>query len=285
MKMKLYAFAFALALALLMVPTAHASSWDNIKEGAGALWGAAKEKGSEVVDVVKENGPGWVESAKDAASGAIDTIKEQAPGAIDAAKEKGGELLDKAGQAIQGAGEKVSDWNQAQQDEFWQRTETMMNGGNPSQPAPTTPDASPAPESSQQVDTGDGSSPVGTTPGTAKDPTDNTVIYHNPATTAMPGLTPSQAPENVPGAIPEADAPAADEFITYNGHLYQRADKDGELFVNDQMYRLVPEAVAPEVKHTMTGWQAALLAISIVAFIAVCSVGGIYLCNHRGKRY
>lgn len=276
MKMKLCAFAFALALTLLMVPTAHASSWDNIKEGAGALWGAAKEKGSEVVDVVKENGPGWVESAKDAASGAIDTIKEQAPGAIDAAKEKGGELIDKAGQAIQGAGEKVSDWNQAQQDEFWQRTETMLNGGSPSQSAPTTPDASPAPESSQQVDTGDSSSPVGTTPGTAKDPTDNTVIYHNPATTAMPGLAPSQAPEN---------APAADEFITYNGHLYQRVDQDGELFVNDQMYRLVPEVAAPEVKPEATAWQYALLAISIVAFIAVCSAGGIYLCNHRGRRY
>lgn len=258
-----------------LIPTAQASTWDSIKAAGSDLWDAAKSKGSEVVDTVKEKGPGWVDTAKDAASGAIDTIKEQAPGAVDAAKEKGSELIDRAGNAIQGAQEKFSDWNRGQQEEFWQRTDDLLNGGSPSQTTPAAPSASPSPTPAPSVPAEPTPTPYGVQIG------DEIMRGAPPANSNRrpEGQAPSvhDAPA-APSAVPDATAAAGDEFVTYNGKLYQRVSEGGDLFVNDQMYKLVPL----EDSHSLAPWQTALIIIGAIALV-VCGATIAILLNLRSR--
>lgn len=126
--MKKFSKFFALFLALtlscaLLATPAYADSpdWLNgLKEGASGLWNAAKDKGSEIVDTVRTEGPGWVETGK----------------------EKVGDAIDKAGEVITDTQQGVSEWNAEQQQQFWDRTEQMINGGGTnttSTPAQATP--------------------------------------------------------------------------------------------------------------------------------------------------
>lgn len=120
MKTKVSAVILSLLMVLAILPTAHASSdwFSGLKQGASDLWDAAKDKGGEIVDIVKEKGPGWVETGK----------------------AKVGEAVDKAGEVIQDTQTKVSDWNANQQEEFWNRTEQMINGGTSTTSAPALTD-------------------------------------------------------------------------------------------------------------------------------------------------
>lgn len=208
---------------ILMAPTAHASTWDSIRAAGGNLWDTAKDKAAEAVDTAREKGPGWVETAKDAAGNAVDAIKENGPGWVESAKEKGGELVDKAGDALHDAQEKVSSWNQSQQDEFWERTENMINGENPTQPA--APAATPAPN----------------TPAPAPQPTEapQTVAPAQPAEVNPPengGVVAESAAPVEPQVSGPAEVDKHDTIMFYDGHWYREVSEGGELYFNDKMF-------------------------------------------------
>lgn len=186
MKLKKLRILLGVLVVLALIPTAQASTWDEVKAVGGSLWDKAKEKGSEVIGTVKEKGPGWVETGK----------------------EKAGELLDQAGDAISSAQQKFSSWSQSQQDEFWQRTENMLESGqNPSA------DTSPSPA-----------------------PTDSPAPTPTPAPEASDlAPTPSPTPSNSPvESSANPDAPLAIMF--YNGHWYREVAQGGELSLDGKMF-------------------------------------------------
>lgn len=241
----------ALAAVILMVPIAHASTWDSIKAAGSSLWDTAKEKAAEAADTVREKGPGWVETAKDAAGNAVDTIKENAPGWIESAKEKGGELVDKAGDALHEAQDKVSDWNRSQQDEFWERTEGMVNGGSLNQP--TAPATTPAPE----ITAPPSSAPENITP---------------PSAVPVPTPQPAEAPQTaapVESRIPEpADVDGHDTIMFYDGHWYREVSEGGELYFNDKMFVRDDSLGENEPQQEVNTEKRAELSVGQIALIA-----------------
>lgn len=65
----------------------------------------------------------WTDKAKATGSKLWGTVKEKAP----AVKEKAGELWETGKEKAGEASENFKQWNQAQQDEFWERTEDQLN--------------------------------------------------------------------------------------------------------------------------------------------------------------
>lgn len=61
----------------------------------------------------------WWDKTKKAGSNAVDWVKEKTP----AVKEKAGEVWDKAKERVHKAQEDFKEWNRAQEDEFWERTD------------------------------------------------------------------------------------------------------------------------------------------------------------------
>ncbi len=200
---------FAMFLTLLLFVSlftlpAYADSpdWLNgLKEGAGSLWNTAKDKGSEIIDTVKTEGPGWVETGK----------------------EKVGEAVDKAGEVITDTQQKVSDWNASQPEEFWRHTESMINGGATTTPAPANPNSTttPAPvqpnsSSTTHEATQTAPAPVATTPsheaGNTSGYQENNASIDDAVEQIRNEILPSaepEIPENILSAIPIAGDVAA----------------------------------------------------------------------------
>lgn len=169
---KFTVFVLSLMMMALMLPTTYAASSDwlnSLKDGASDLWDKAKDKGSEIVDTVKEEGPGWVETGK----------------------EKAGEAIDKAGEVISDTQQKISDWNASQPEEFWDRTGQMINGGA-STPAPVT--TQPGSETS--------ASPEGNTANTIEDTTSNSSVANQDSDSSdADAVSGQQNPDPVPSEL------------------------------------------------------------------------------------
>ena len=135
------------ACVIAMSPTAMAAEDGSSEESS--LWEDVKSAGSSLYRGVKEKAPGWWQTVKDTTSDAVDAVKENGPGWVESAKDKGSELLDKGKDAVQNAQEKVGDFLDDQQNQFWERTEQQIyggsSGGNSSAMPPVVSDGSAAP--------------------------------------------------------------------------------------------------------------------------------------------
>lgn len=131
---KLWIALVFLLLFTAMTPTALAVSEDGSEDDT-SFWEDVKGAGSGLWQSAKEHAPGWWQSIKDAGSNAVDTVKEHGPEWVEAGKEKGSELIGKGKDALQNAGDKVSDFLDDQQDQFWERTEQQIYGGSGSDSA------------------------------------------------------------------------------------------------------------------------------------------------------
>lgn len=116
--------AMAICLALLIFPIrAYATEEPAWQDRLQGWYDSAKDKAGELVEAGKEKAPAIVDKGKEVAGAAADKAgelyaagKEQLPGLVEDAKD-----------GICGAKDAISDWNQGQQEEFWQRIEEIQS--------------------------------------------------------------------------------------------------------------------------------------------------------------
>lgn len=252
--------------AVALSSTADSDWLDSLKEGASGLWDAAKDKGSEIVDTVKEKGPGWVESAKDKAGDLIDAGKEKLP-----------EVVDKAKDGLQTAQDKVSQFREDQENQFWQWEDQMLNGGA----GGSGQSANPAPANSANIPATENAGT--TTPGDIT-VTNPSVEASAPVATPYPDNANTQAPTpaRVPIANPDqGNAPAQDVapaessqlrsgLYTIDGKLY-RYDAEVNEWTEANPLPAEPEAEIPTENETsFSTWKLVLTSVTFSVVTGAC---------------
>lgn len=241
-----------------------------------SLLDQAKAAGSELWGTVKEKAPGWLETARDATSSAVDTVREKAPevwedtktAASDAAEkvqEKAPEVIDEIKEDAKNAQAAVSDWNTAQQDQFWQwfDRQTGMNTTGKVNPDPES--ATNATESgSDEGTTSTTEAATATAPGgnAANDaePKDQTAqTPAEPAEPQAPADTPVVATKEATNPSPKSDVAASDTPIS-------PADTDVPLEENPYTYTSV-DTTANDIAFVLAMGGAAILLLIIAVAI------------------
>lgn len=110
----------ALVVMLLIAPTVQVTAAAESSDGQTSSWfDKAKDRASQALEAAREKAPEVLEQTKDKAAKAYDAVKEAAP-----------EVIDKAKDGLSEAQDKISDWNQDQQDQFWERVDGMASGSD-----------------------------------------------------------------------------------------------------------------------------------------------------------
>ncbi len=199
-------------LALLTIPAAAAESKPSLGDQFSGLWQTAREKAPEIADKAGE----MYQSAKEKAPEVWDAAKDKGSELYQSAKEKAPVVIDKAKDGLHNAQDAISSWNQDQQDQFWQWTESMQSGGsqqtppeaNPSQPDVAPDDPQPSVDV-QEVIPGNEDYPVGP----KDDPLDQSPL----ASESTPTSQTAQAGVIIHGDNNRVHQPAADGNVIING--------------------------------------------------------------------
>jgi len=86
----------------------------------------AAEESDSLWDKVKEQGAEWYDKAKEKAPGIYEDVKEKGVELYDNAKEKAPEIYEDAKEKVGEAQEKVQDFREKQEAEFWQKFEDQI---------------------------------------------------------------------------------------------------------------------------------------------------------------